>query len=118
MKEKSKDSEASKQIAEILKRKTLSGGDIALLDMVADDLKRIKALKKEVWQHGVILKEPITDKQGNLLGHKMVSNPAVELLHRAETQLRTNLRELSMTSKERRRSSQKNDDPLGDVIDL
>jgi len=89
--------------------------DLILLDTVCDDFLWIKTLQKEVWEHGPIMKTEWMDKKG-IVHERRTSNPAVEMLHRAETQFRNNLKALSLTRAEARKLSGKSDDPLKDII--
>ena len=91
--------------------------EMVLLDTACHDLLRIKQLQQLVNEHGPIVKKEWMDKNGTKFS-SLAANPAVEMLHRAETQFRSNLRELMLTKKEARRAQMKTSgDPLALLID-
>lgn len=75
--------------------------DLILLDRVCKDLVQLAKLEADISKNGMIIHQRVQTPDGKVL-FKHTSNPAVDMIRKLETQLRSNLRELGMTRKEQR----------------
>lgn len=91
--------------------------DLILLDRVCKELVQVVKLEADIAKNGMIIHQRITAPDGHFY-IKHTTNPAVDMMRKLETQLRSNLRELGMTRKEQRIGGTARKDVLAELISM